>query len=107
MLGARRGAAPAGDLGRLKSCGHGTVTAIARREVPRDAPDRRDAHTGVPVDFAIRETALQQFDDRPAIGHRLQLGGRAQIAKKAAAFLDALQIHDGIAQGPLMLLFLA
>jgi len=46
------------------------------------------------VDLAVGDLPLQQSDDGPAVGQRLQLGGGAQVAEEIAAFLDAAQRED-------------
>ena len=97
---------------RLSACelqplGDGAVAAVARGQVARDAADGGDADAGLPVDLAVGQAALQQFDHRPAVGHGLQFGRRAQVAEEAAAFLDAAQRQDRGAQRALVLLFLA
>jgi hypothetical protein len=58
------------------------------------------------VDVAIGQAALEELDYGPAIRHGLQLGGRAKVAKKAAAFLDAAQRENRGEQRALVLLFL-
>ena len=76
------------------------VAAVAVRQVTRDATDRRDADTRLLVNLAIGDALLQQGNDGPAIRQRLQLGGRAQVAKERPALLDAAQGEDGAEQRP-------
>src|SRR3974390_2013488 len=75
----------------LQPLGHDSIAAAARHQVARDAPDGGDAHAGLPVDLPIRQSPLQQLDHGPAIRHRLQLRGRAQVAEEAAALVDGAQ----------------
>ena len=91
----------------LEAFGHGTIAAVARGEVARDAADGRDAHAGLSVNFAVGQPALEKLDHRPAVGHGLKLGRRAQIAEETAAFLDAAQRENRRAERPFVLLFLA
>src|SRR3974390_983603 len=72
----------------LQPLGHDSIAAAARHEVARDAADGGDAHAGLPVDLPIGQAPLQQLDHGPAICHRLQFCGRAQIAEEAAALVD-------------------
>jgi hypothetical protein len=58
------------------------------------------------VDIAIGEAALEELDHGPAIRHGLQLGGRAKVAKEAAALFDAAQREHRSEQRTLVLLFL-
>jgi len=58
------------------------------------------------MDVAIRQPALEELHDGPAIRHRLQLVRRAQVAEEAAAFLDAAQRKDRREQRALVLLLL-
>jgi len=48
-----------------------------------------------PMNLAIRQSAPQTLDHRPAVGHRLQFSRGAQVAQEGAAFLDAAQRDDG------------
>ena len=90
----------------LQPIGHCAIAAVARLQVARDAADGGHTHAGLPVDFAIGQAALEELDHGPAIGHGLQLGRRAKVAKKTAAFLDAAQRQNRRAKGALVLLFL-
>src|SRR5947199_6094957 len=67
------------------------VTAVATLEKARHAPDSRHTDTGETMNFPIRKLALQVLDDAPPVRHRLDLGGRAQVAQESAAFLGLLQ----------------
>ena len=71
------------------------VAAVAVGQKARHAADGRDAHAGEAVDLPVGQARLQPLHHGPAIGHRLQLGRRAQIAKEGAAFLQRLQRGDG------------
>src|SRR5260221_9313971 len=92
---------------RVQPIGDGAVAAVSRRQVASHPADRGDADAGLLVDFAIGQAAFQQLDHRPAVRHGLQFGGRAQVAKEAAAFLNAAQRQNRSAERALMLLFLA
>src|SRR5512145_1983926 len=72
------------------------VAATPGSEVTSDAPDGGYAHPGVPLYLAVRQPLLQQPDHRPAVGKRLQLGRRAQVAEESAAFLHRAQRQDGL-----------
>src|SRR5258708_37984654 len=65
------------------------VAAVAGGEIAGDAADGGDADPGLPVDFAVGQAALQEFDHCPSIRHGLQFRLRAQIAEKDPALLDA------------------
>ncbi len=91
----------------FKPFGHRAIAAVSGHEIARDAADGGDAHAGLLVDVAVGQSALEQFDHGPAVGHRLQFGGRAQVAEEAAAFLHAAQREDGGAERAFVLLFLA
>src|SRR5258708_3329732 len=91
----------------LQPLGYGAVAAIARRQIAGDAADGGDADPRLSVDLAIGQAALQEFDHRPTIRHRLQFRRRAQVAEKTPAFLDAAQRQYGATQGTFVLLFLA
>lgn len=90
----------------LQPFGNRPIPAIAGHQVAGDAPNRRDTDAGLFMDFAIRQSPLQQFHHRPPIGHRLQFGGRAQITEETAALIDRAQRQDGGAQRTLVLLLL-
>src|ERR1700733_55039 len=91
---------------RLQPIGHRAIAAVARQQVARHAADGGHTHAGLLVDIAIGQAALEELDHGPAIRHGLQLGGRAQVAKKAAAFLDAAQRENRREKRALVLLFL-
>ena len=91
----------------LEPLGDRAIAAVARGEIAGHAPDRGDAHAGLLVNVAIGQSALQELHHRPAIGHGLQLGGGAQIAEEAAAFLDAAQRENRRPERPLVLALLA
>ena len=59
------------------------------------------------MDLPVGHAVLQQADDCPAIGQRLQFGRRAQVAEERPAFLDAAQRQDRAEQGALRQRFLA
>ena len=80
----------------------GRVTAMTIGEEPRDASDRGDTDPGHVVDAAIGKVFLQQADDPPAIDQRLQLGRRAQVLEKIAAFAQILQADDRSEEGVLI-----
>src|SRR5438552_12480673 len=79
----------------LQAVGDGPIAAVAGGEIASDPADGGDADAGLPVDLAVGQAAFQELDHRPAVGHGLQLGGRAQVAKEAAALLDAAQRQNG------------
>ena len=77
------------------------ITTITAADIARDACNRGDADPGNFVDFPIGQAALQPLDHGPAVGHRLQLRWRAQIAKERAAFLDIAQGEDRLIKAAL------
>src|SRR3974390_641296 len=82
----------------LQPLGHDPIAPAARHQVARDAADGGDAHAGLPVTLPIRQAPLQPVDPGPAVSHRLQLRGGAQVAEEAAALVDGAQCQDRIAE---------
>src|SRR6266850_4403260 len=64
------------------------IAAVSGIEVARDPADGRHADPGETMDLAVGEVALEHLGDHPAVGHRLQLGGRAQVTEEVAHVLD-------------------
>src|SRR5690606_14268789 len=98
-----RRARPATPLAARQPLEGQPVATEALGQVTRDAPDGRHAHAGELVDAPVRKLLLEQFDDLPAVGQRLELGWRTQVLEKLATFLDVPQAHDGPEQGILAL----
>src|ERR1700689_5360348 len=48
------------------------ISTIALGQVARHASDGGDADAGLTMNLAIRQSAPQTLDHRPAVGHRLQ-----------------------------------
>src|SRR5262245_48998430 len=76
------------------SLGCELVAAVTRHDEARDAPDGRDTDTGEPMDLSVGQALLQELHHRPAIGHGLDLGGRAQVLEERLAFLGRAQRRD-------------
>src|SRR5260370_33193379 len=71
---------------RVQPIGAGAVAAVSGCQVASHPAYRGDADAGLLVDFSIGQAAFQKLDHRPAVRHRLQFGGRAQVAKETTAF---------------------
>jgi len=66
----------------LEPLGSDFIAAVPIPEKSRYAPDRRDTHTGEAMNLTIGDVALEVIHDGPAIGHRLELGWRAEVAEE-------------------------
>jgi len=50
------------------------------------------------VDFPIRFPSEDSLCNLKTLGHRLQLGERAEIAKESLAFVDSLKLQNRLGQ---------
>ena len=71
------------------------ITTIAIGEATRHAADGGDADAGDAMYLAVGQAFLQPVDHGPAIGHGLQFGRGAQVAKEGAAFVHRFQRQHG------------
>ena len=70
------------------------VAALAVVQPRGDAGDRRRAGARLARDLGVVLAAVEQPDDRPALGHVAQLVERAEVAEEALRFGGILQTED-------------
>ncbi|HEX4377410.1 MAG TPA: hypothetical protein VHZ99_09705 [Steroidobacteraceae bacterium] len=71
------------------------IATIALGEISGHATYGGNADAGLLMNLAVGQAAPKTLDHRPPIGHRLQLGGRAQIAQKRATLVHAAKRKHG------------
>ncbi len=67
-------------------------------QVAGHAADRRHADAGLALHLAVGDLVLQLHGDRPAVGQRLQLGGRAQVAEEGPQLLGVRSVRIGLVE---------
>ena len=81
---------------RLRALEHRAVAALAVVQPRGDPGDRRRAGAGLARDLGVVHAAVEQPDDRPALGHVAQLVERAEVAEEALAPRRRLEAQDRV-----------
>jgi hypothetical protein len=78
----------------LEPLGSDFIAAVPIAEKSRYTPDRRNTHASEAMNLTIRDVALEVIHDGPPISHRLELGGRAEVAEERPHLVRRLQRSD-------------